>query len=99
MISGPSTLVATLTEQEAENRWVLHLLHYIPVRRAAKLEIIEDVIPLNAVAVTVRVPRRVASVACCPGGSPLAFEEQGETITFTVPRIEGHQMVALQFAG
>ena len=96
--NGPSTLVATLTDQEQENRRVLHLLHYIPVRRAAKLEIIEDVIPVHDIQVSVRVPRRVARVACCPAGDSLAFTEQGETVTFTVPRVAGHQMVALEFA-
>lgn len=43
---GPSTLVASLMRQPRQNRYILHLLHYIPERRAQQLDIIEDVIPL-----------------------------------------------------
>ncbi len=43
--NGPSTIISTLNEQENENRYVLHLLHYIPERRCQRIDVIEDVIP------------------------------------------------------
>ena len=43
---GPSTLEVMINEQAAQKRQVLHLLHYIPIRRSREIDIIEDVIPL-----------------------------------------------------
>ncbi|MCL4562755.1 MAG: beta-galactosidase trimerization domain-containing protein [Chloroflexi bacterium] len=95
---GPSTLVATVNAQEKENRWVVHLLHYIPLRRATELEIIEDVIPLNEVKVSLRAPKPVKDVACRPQPyTSLDFWQTGSYIEFVVPRIEGHQMIEIAF--
>ena len=50
---GPSTLEVMLNEQPARNRLVLHLLHYIPIRRSQQIDIIEDVIPVYDVPVSI----------------------------------------------
>ncbi|MEM2513957.1 MAG: beta-galactosidase trimerization domain-containing protein, partial [Candidatus Bathyarchaeia archaeon] len=63
---APSTTLVTLNEQTAENRWVLHLLHYIPERRGQDFDIIEDVIPLFNLRISVRIPKRVEEVTCVP---------------------------------
>ncbi len=94
---GPSTLVATLNEQAAANRQILHLLHYIPQRRAQEIDIIEDLIPLYDLPISLRTPRPVRQVACVPQGETLPFSEQAGRIDFTVPVVAGHQMVELQF--
>lgn len=44
--NGPSTLLAALNVQQAHNRYVLHLLHYIPERRGTSFDTLEDIIPL-----------------------------------------------------
>jgi len=93
---GPSTLVITINEQSAENRRVVHLLHYIPERRSATIDIIEDVIPLYNVKVSVRADKGVKSVTLAPQGTPLAFEERGGRVDFAVPQVNGHQMAALK---
>jgi len=91
--SGPSTIRATINEQPAQQRQVVHLLHYIPERRGEFFDVIEDVIPLYNVAVSVRVPGSVTSVATVPQGAPLPFEMHNGRIEFVVPVIHGHQMI------
>jgi hypothetical protein len=95
---GPSTLEATVNAQEAEDRWVVHLLHYIPLNRARNLSVIEDVVPLYDVTVSVKVPQAVRGVVCVPENEPLTFEHKGDRVEFVLPRLVGHQMIALSFA-
>ena len=54
-------------------------------------------IPLYNLKVSVRVPEAVKSVACVPEQEPLDFCQNGSRVQFVVPRIEGHQMVAISF--
>ena len=94
---GPSTLFVTLNEQAGQERQVLHLLHYVPERRGTQFDIIEDVIPLYDVPISLRVPAAVASVVTAPGGELLPFTVESDRITFTVPKVMGHQMVEINF--
>ena len=93
---GPSSVFATLLEQPAEQRWVVHLLHYIPERRGADFDVIEEAIPLHDLEVSVRAPLGVRRVVTAPEGAELPFSSVGERITFTLPRLNGHQIVALE---
>jgi len=68
---GPSTLQATVTQQGA--RRIVHLLHYIPERRAPNLDVVEDVIPLFDVKVALRLPQKPARVYLAPQRQKLAF--------------------------
>jgi len=97
-VGGPSTIVTALSEQEAEKRWVLHLLHYIPERRGQDFDVIEDVIPVYDVQVSVRAPNGVKAVARVPEEEELEFTRSGERLEFALPRLEGHQMIALTLA-
>jgi len=94
---GPSTLLATINEQPAENRWVVHLLHYIPERRSKDIDVIEDVIPLHQVRLSVKTDRPVREVRCVPDGAVLEHASADGRVEFTVPVINGHQMVSLSF--
>jgi len=96
-LEAPTTTLATLNEQAAEKRYVLHLLHYIPERRGQDFDIVEDVIPIFDVEVSVKVPKKVRDVVCVPGGEPLPFTHKGDRVDFTLPKLEGHQMIALSF--
>ncbi|OMF30758.1 beta-galactosidase [Paenibacillus sp. FSL H8-0548] len=95
--NGPSTLLATVNEQAAENRQVVHLLHYIPERRSKTMDIIEDVIPLHDTRISVKVDRDVTGVLLVPDNKPLDYETKDGRIEFLVPKITGHQMVELSF--
>ena len=93
--SGPSSLVTAINRQAVENRWVLHLLHYIPERRGQDFDVIEDVIPLYNVEVNLRLPGPVSTVRCVPDGETLDFATEGGRANFEVPAIAGHQMVEI----
>ncbi len=92
---GPSTLLLTLNEQPQAGRLVLHALHYVPERRGQELDTIEDILPVYDVKVSVRADRPVASVTLEPQGEPLEFTLRDGRVGFTIPRIEGHQLVVL----
>ncbi|HXF63801.1 MAG TPA: beta-galactosidase, partial [Caldilineaceae bacterium] len=94
---GPSTLLTTLNEQAAQQRWVLHLLHYIPERRGMDFDVIEDVIPLYDLPLSVRVDRPVQRVKTAPQGAELPFSVKEGRVEFTLPRLDGHQMVEISF--
>lgn len=96
-VKAPSTTLVTLNEQAAENRWVLHLLHYIPERRGQDFDVIEDLIPLYNLRISVKAPEKVKEVMCVPEEIPLNFEIKGDRVEFTLPKLEGHQMIALNF--
>ncbi len=96
--NGPSTLRATLNAQPAEDRLVVHLLHYIPERRSQFIDVIEDVIPLYDVAIEVKVDRPVSYIHCVPQHCVLPFRQNGDDIVkFVVPEINGHLMLEIGF--
>jgi hypothetical protein len=95
---GPSTLQVSLTEQAAQDRRVLHALHYIPERRGMDFDVIEDIIPLYNVPFSVRADRPVKRVACVPQEAALDFRQNGGRVEFTLPELVGHQMIVLEFS-
>lgn len=94
-VEAPSATIVTLNEQARHNRWVLHLLYYVPERRCDEYDVIEDVVPLYNVPVAVRADKPVQCVTLVPQGEPVNFAVDGGYVTFTVPEIMGHQMVEL----
>ena len=96
--NAPSTLLTTVMEQKTQNRWVVHLLHYIPERRGEAFDIIEDVIPLYNIELTLKTPSEVAGIRIVPQGETLDFQNDTGTLRFTLPELNGHQMIEVQFA-
>ncbi len=96
-VIGPSSLLVTLNEQPAADRWVLHLLHYVPERRGQEIDVIEDVYTLADLPISVRVPRPVKAVTLVPQNEALPFKSVANRLAFTLPRLRGHQMLALTF--
>jgi hypothetical protein len=93
-VSGPSTLELTLRKKDKSR--ILHLLHYIPMRRCKTIDIIEDVIPLYHVAVEVKAPARPAAVYLAPEKTALDFTYSDGYVTCTLPELKGHQMLVLE---
>ena len=95
-VEGPSTLHATLMRQPEHGRLVAHLLHYVPEKRAANYEVIEEAIPLQDVPVTVRSDQPLTRASLEPQGRPLELEHAGEgRYRVTAPVVDGHAMVVL----
>jgi len=97
-LEAPSSTIAALNAQPGHNRWVLHLLHYIPERRGTAFDVIEDVIPIHDVNISVNTPKKITSVTAVPEGKPLTFEATASRTRFTLPKLDGHQMIELTFA-
>jgi hypothetical protein len=93
-VEGPSTLMAMVNEQAS--RYVVHLLHAIPERRGQTLDVIEDVIPLHEVKVSVKPARPVKRVVTAPEGAVLPHTVRDGRLHFTLPKLNGHQMIALE---
>ena len=95
---GPTSLITNIMAQDAENRWVVHLLHYVPERKCATQDIIDNLYPLYGLSVSMTVPQKAARVKLVPEGADLPFEQLGDKLRFKVPEIVGHRMLAVEFA-
>ena len=94
-INLPAQGVTTLSCQESENRYVLHLLYANTVKRGTKVEVIEDILPIHNTVVTLRTEKEIKNVYLAPQGKPLAYERVEGGIRFEVDCFECHQMVVI----
>ncbi|GLX66730.1 beta-galactosidase trimerization domain-containing protein [Paenibacillus glycanilyticus] len=95
--SLPAQGVVTLQEQKAHKRLVNHLLYASPVRRGDGVEVIEDIIPLRNVQVSVQTGSPVKQVYLAPQLTPIPFSSKDGVSSYTVPELECHQMVVLDY--
>lgn len=93
----PAQGVVTLMHQKAQRRFVNHLLYASPVKRGEGIEVIEDIIPLRNVEVSVRIPHEVKKVYLAPQMSELIFLQEKGRIKYTVPELECHGMVVIEY--
>ncbi|UKS29300.1 family 10 glycosylhydrolase [Paenibacillus sp. HWE-109] len=93
----PAQGIATLTKQISEKRYVQHLLYASPVKRGKDIEVIEDIVPLYQINVAIRIPEAATDVYLAPQMEPLAFETREQLLTFTVPKLDLHQMVVIEY--
>ena len=95
-IEAPSTALVALNEQKDENRWLVHLLHYIPERRGQAFDIIEDVIPIHNVRLSVRTPVEPRRVVAVPQGWKLRCAWRDGRAEFELSKLTGHQILAIE---
>lgn len=95
--NGPSTLLTTINNQNDQNRYVIHMLHYIPERRCKNIDIIEDIIPLYNIEVSVNIDKSIKEIRLVPDNKVISFEKVNNRIIFNVPVIKGHQMIELNY--
>lgn len=93
----PAQGVTTLMKQAGHSRYVSHLLYVSPVKRGNGVEVIEDILPLADVSVTVRLAESIKRVSLAPQGDELAWTQDEGGVRYTLPRLECHQMVVLDF--
>jgi len=89
----PSTAIVTVRQQRGD--LLVHLLHYVHQRRGRDLDVIEDVLPLYDVTVSVRAAGRPSAVRLVPEGQPIEWAWEDRYVRFTVPRVNGYQIVQL----
>lgn len=93
----PAQGIVTLARQKEQQRFINHLLYASPVKRGDSIEVIEDILPLYDVNVTVRIPYKVKKVYLAPQMQEIAFDQDGEQVSYTISRLECHQMVVLDY--
>ncbi|GGC86201.1 alpha-amylase family protein [Enterococcus wangshanyuanii] len=103
----PTSADVILNHQASEKRLILNLLHYIPERRALTLDTIEDKIPLynqrveldlciirNKISLDNLIIKQVNQVK---SNQSLAFEIVEDKVIFTVPKIVGYEVIAINY--
>jgi len=88
---GPSTLQASLLHQPEKKRVALHLLCYVPVRKSATIDIVEERTTLRDISFEVTIPFAVSHVRAVPNGRELPCDDG----RFTVPEIDGYCILEL----
>jgi hypothetical protein len=93
----PSTAIITVRQQRHD--LIVHLLHYVHQRRGKTLDIIEDVIPLHDAELSIRWEAETggtpSAVTLQPEGQSLPFTYEDGCVRFTVPKINGYQIVQI----
>lgn len=90
----PSNGVITLQEQKS--RFVNHLLYVTPVLRGG-VQVIEDVVPIYNVRVFIRTGRKISKCYLAPNGEEIAFTQTADGVEYTVPEINVHAVVVLEY--
>jgi hypothetical protein len=97
--SGPSTLLCTLNTQDEYSRDIVHLLHYVAEKRSEEIFTIEDVIPLYHIDTQVFAGERtVSGVKLLPEETELEFRQEAGYVSFQVDKLEGHQMIGIEYS-
>jgi hypothetical protein len=97
MENAPTTLVAAVNEQPDKNRYVVHLLNYVPERRGNAFDVLEDVFPIFDLRANLKVPGKVRKITAVPQGRNISFRQSGNRVNFTLAELNGHQMIEVGF--
>ncbi|HHV95608.1 MAG TPA: beta-galactosidase [Clostridiaceae bacterium] len=95
--NAPTTAHININYQPAYDRYIAHILHYIPERRCNIIDTIEDVIPLYNIDLKIKLPKAPAKVYCAPSMQELDFDYEQNYVKVVVPEVKGHQMVVFEF--
>ncbi len=96
-VTLPAQGVTTLMDQKSRHRFVHHLLYASPVKRGQGIEVIEDILPVYDIQVTVKPGKAIQKVYLAPQMTEIPFTVQDGAVTYTVDKIENHQMVVLEY--
>lgn len=91
----PSTADVLINEQAAEQRYVLHLLHYVQQRRSKLIEVIEDTLPLVDIDFSLKLPKTVTRIERVSDHQEIPFTIVDGRVNFTLDRHVGHDMFIL----
>ena len=92
----PSTARLSLRKQPKANRYCLHLLYAPPIKRGC-CEVIEDFPLLRDIPLTVNLPEPIRRVRLPLTGKELTVDTTAEGIRFTLPSLQMHEVVCLEF--
>ncbi|MBM4018315.1 MAG: beta-galactosidase [Planctomycetes bacterium] len=101
LLPQPVLRLAAPTGAEAQvmrqpGRTIVHILYYSPERRAADLDLVEDIIPIFEVGLSVAIPKPPRQAYLAPHRMPLPFTYAGGRAEAVIPRVCGHEMVVFE---
>ncbi len=85
-------MTISVLDQPEKSRTNLHILSYVPVRKSATIDIIEERTVLRNVTVKVNIPRKFTEARLVPENIPLEIKNGAVTI----PEINGYAIVELK---
>ncbi len=89
-------MVSVMAQPERQARYV-HILNYVPEKRGAQMEIIEDAIPaIDAEIDLIATTTPVTAIRTIPGNTPVPFTEADGRIRFTVPPFQGYTLLEVK---
>ena len=91
----PAQGVVTLSKQNGNRRYTLHMLYASPTKRGNGVEIIEDLIPIHHTSFAIRLPDTVTAVRLVPQNQEIAFTLTDGVCRFTVDCFTCSQIVVL----
>ena len=94
--NAPTTSDILLNYQPDADRYILHILHYIPERRYLHADTIEDVIPLHNIKVDLKLPDGYEFVEQVPERMKLDSTRVGKRLSFVIPSVNGHTMISIK---
>ena len=92
--NGPSTLTVSVLEQPEKHRYTVHLLSYIPVRKSATIDLIEEATPVYNLTIQTALPRKIRKAVLVPEKKELPLLE-GRSVA--VPLVNGYAILELQY--
>jgi len=92
--NGPSTMTVSISDQPENGRANVQLLSYIPVRKSAEIDIIEERTVLRDICLDIDLPgKTIKSARVVPEDIPLVLNEN----RITVPEVNGYTIVELKY--
>lgn len=89
---GPSTVTVQLLGQPDKGRVCAHILSYIPVRKSAEIDIIEERTVVNNLTIRLNLPQAVTKARLVPEDIELKVTDG----CITIPRVNGYAIVELR---
>lgn len=87
----------SMIKQANKKRFCLNLLYASPIKRNI-IEVIEDLPPIYNIPVSIKTEERVVRVWSPVDGNDLPFELSCDGVFFTVPEIQCHRLIVIEYA-
>ena len=93
---APSAMEISVNRQAKEKRLVAHMVNFQPQRRHTYVEWIEDIYPVQDVALAVRTGKCPTAVYLAPHHESVSFQMNGNYCELIMPEVGAHQMVVFE---
>lgn len=94
---GPTHLFTAINEQAQQQRYVLHVLNYIPQLKSEQIEIVEDIIPLHDLEITLNLPRKITKATLVPEGIAIDVTDTKAGQVLKLAKLGNKQLIELAY--